>query len=231
MKNHKRWFQGFILVTVVWFSSFGCMTKGLWESGGSVRGSYHDEIVSFYISPKNSTVIFMSDKYHYILNQNTDNFIEILKNREFINLQQENLTIYPTLHIDEKNRINVNIYISFNEKKITENQRVFLIKHGFTRGYDMKELQAQIGQKVPRSSNTILYMNNYTTNGTRYLANREVNSRAYKLKQPLFLKFDTHKKEGTVTAEKILMTPLAVVADAGLVLAGVIVLPIVWLFK
>jgi len=230
MKNYKRWFQGFILVTVVWFSSFGCMTKDLW-SGGSVHGSYNDEVISFYLSPKKSTVIFMSDKYHYIFNQNTDKFIEVLKNRDFLNLQQENLIIQPTVFFDRKNRTYVNIHISFNEKTITEEQRVFLINHGFTRGYDMSELQAQIGQKVPTTSNTILYMNNYNIEGTRYLANRDVNNRAYKLKQPIFLKFDTYKKEGVITAEKVLMTPLALAGDAGLILAGAIVLPIVWLFK
>jgi len=233
MKSYKHLFQLFVVVTVTWFSSMGCMTKDLWSSGGSTHGSYNDEIISFYLSPQKNTVVFISDKYHYIFDKETNTFIQFLQQRDFLNLQKENLTIQPTLYLSQNNRTYVSIHIDFDKRKITEKQKNILLSHGFTQGYPIVPITAeqQRTQSILKRPKNVHYMKNYSIEGKRYLASKEVNTVAHKLKQPIFLQFHTYKEKGSVTAEKVLMTPVTLAGDAGLILAGAIVLPIVWLFK
>ena len=231
MKSYKYLFQLFVVVTVTWFSSMGCVTKDLWSSGGSTHGSYNDEIISFYLSPQKNTVVFISDDYHYIFEENTESFISFLQERDSLNLQKENLTIQPTLHLSQNNQTYVNIHVAFNGDMITVAQKKILEQHGFTKGYTPPHIGGDTRQSRNNFPNILHYMKNYTIKGRRYLANSEVNMVANRLKQPIFLKFHTYKDKGNVTAEKVLMTPLTVAADAGLILAGAIVVPLVWLFK
>ena len=231
MKSYKYLFQLFVVVTVIWFSSMGCITRDLWGSRGSTHGSYNDEIISFYLSPQKNTVVFISDDYHYIFEENTEAFISFLQERDALNLQKENLTIQPTLHLSQNNQTYVNIDVAFNGDMITVAQKRILEQHGFTKGYMPPHIGGDTRQSRIKFPNILHYMKNYTIEGRRYLANSKVNTVAHRLKQPIFLKFHTYKDKGNVTAEKVLMTPLVVAADAGLILAGAIVVPLVWLFK
>ena len=233
MKSYKYLFQLFVVVIVTWFSSMGCMTKDLWSSRGTTHGSYNDEIISFYLSPQKNTVVFISDRYHYIFDKDTYEFIQFLQQRDSLNLQKENLSIQPTLYLSQNNRTYVRVHIDFDESKITEQQKNILLSHGFRRGYPIVPItvEQQRTQSIPKPPKNVHYMKNYTIEGRRYLANSEVNTVAHRLKQPIFLKFHTYNDKGNVTAEKVLMTPVTLAGDAGLILAGAIVLPIVWLFK
>jgi len=229
MKNYKRWFQLSVLVLVVWFSSMGCVTKALWRNG-TVSDTYNENIIAFYMSPKVDKIAFLSHQYHYIFDKNTASFINLLKNKNFLNLRQSNLRVDASVMLDQENQMRTFIHVEFPEKTLRPEQINYLVNNGF-RVYGIPPRIVAKGGAVPQRSEEVIYMNNYTLEGRRYLANTQVNQQALKLTQPMPVTIRTFKKEGDVTLYKLVMTPLSVTADAGLILTGAVLFPFVWLAK
>ena len=212
VKNYKYWFQAFVLVSVLLFSSMGCVTKNLWRNGSIVE-DYNEKIISFYANKASGKLIFIGEKYHYIFSKNSQEFIELLSKKEFLKLKQEDLSVLTSVYLDKDNRVMSYIHVSFDTSLLNKQQLEYLTAQNFRyRG----------GEK---------YQNTYTLIGKRYQSKETVNNRVLKLTHPMSLKIETFRKEKNISLYKVLMTPLAVTADAGLALAGAVVLPIIWLAK
>jgi len=205
MKNYKYWFQLFTLVTVIWFSSMGCVTKNLWKNTNSKP--YAETIIAFYSHPQKNEIIFIGQKYHYIFNQGTSELNEVLKVRELLGLNQKNLSINTYTDADNGSTIHTDIRITFEEQSLNKQQRLWLTSHNFLHP----------ALRVP------VITKSFSLTGKRYKANSKVNNHAIKLQLPIKLQVYEHSSN---TLYKILMTPLTVTADAGLALAGAIIFPI-----
>jgi hypothetical protein len=214
---------------VIGFSSMGCVTKSLWRNG-TVSNTYNEQIIAFYMSPKVDKIAFLGNKYHYIFDKNTATFIDLLKHKEFLNLRQSNLEVGASVMLDKDNQMRTDIHVEFAKATLNPEQLSYLLNHGF-RTYSIPPRIVAKGESVPVRSEEAIYMNNYTLEGKRYLANGQVNQQASKLTQPMPLTIRTFKKEGDVTLYKVVMTPLSVTADAGLILAGAVLFPFMWLAK
>jgi len=205
MKNYKHWFQLFTLITVIWFSSMGCVTKDLWRSTNSKP--YDETIISFYSQAQKNEIIFIGQKYHYIFNQGTSELNKVLKVRELLGLNQKNLSINTYTDADDSSIIHTDIKIHFEEQSLNKQQYLWLTSHRFLHP----------APRVP------VITKSFSLTGKRYKANTKVNNHAIKLQLPIKLQVYEHSNN---TLYKILMTPLTVTADAGLALAGAIILPI-----
>jgi len=206
----KKLFLATLAVTIVLFSTLGCVTKDLWR--GTDVTPYPETIIAFYSSPTRDEIIFIGQKYHYIFNQGTTELQMVLKAREFLTLNQKNLNIYSYIEEKDASVIHTGIEIRFEKILLSSKQITWLITHGFS----------QQDAYVP------MFVKSFSLMGKRYRANQKVNSHAIKLKQPIQLQINERSSN---TLYKILMTPLTVTADAGLALAGAVVLPIVWIIN
>jgi len=207
VKNYKYWFQAFALLSVLLFSFMGCVTKELWRNDSIVE-HYNEKIISFYANKSSGKLIFIGEKYHYIFSKNSEEFIELLSKKEFLKLKQEDLAVETSVSLDKDNRVISHIDVSFDTSLLNRQQLEYLTAQNFRyRG----------GEK---------YQNTYTLIGKRYKSKEAVNNRVLKLSHPLSLKIETSRKEKDITLYKVLMTPLAMTADAGLGLAGVVYLPV-----
>jgi len=206
----KKLFLAILAVTIVLFSSLGCVTKDLWR--GTDVTPYPDTIVSFYSSPTRDEIIFIGQKYHYIFNQGTTELQTVLKAREFLTLNQKNLNIHTYTEEKDASVIHTGIEIRFEKHLLNNKQIAWLSRNGFL----------QQDAYVP------MMVKSFSLIGKRYKANQKVNSHAIKLKQPIRLQINERSSN---TLYKILMTPLTVTADAGLALAGAVILPIVWIIN
>ena len=204
MKNIKIWFRVFLLIMIVGFSSIGCVTKGLWDKSSS--SSYQDTIIAFYSNPQKNEIIFLGNRYHYLFNEGTVALNELLKAREFLGLQKNNLNIHT--YIDRDALAHSSISMTFNLQNISKQQREWLYRHKFL-----------------KMGNTPLVTKTFELKGERYRASATVNQHAVKIKYPIEIDVVEYSSN---LGEKVLMTPLAVGADAVLIVAGVILSPLVW---
>ena len=183
----------------------GCVTKDLWR--GTNSKPYDETIIAFYSQPQKNEIIFIGQKYHYIFNQGTSELNKVLKVRELLGLNQRNLTINTYTDANNGSTIHTDIRMTFKEDSLNKQQYLWLTSHRFLRP----------------AKNVPIITKSFLLTGERYKSNTEVNSHAIKLQLPINLQVYEHSNN---TLYKILMTPLTVTADAGLALAGAIILPI-----
>ena len=218
MKNYKKWFWVLVLATMVWFSSFGCVTKAVWEDKHTAT-PYSETILAFYTNSKSKDIAFVGDKFHYIFNKNTKGFIELLKDKDLIKLQKENLQISASVGQPTSSDIYTNINVQFDISKLNNIQKSWFISHKYREVMIPPPPHGKAGVKV--------YMRIYSMNGKRYLVNPKVNAVAYRLKRAIGIRIMEHKTKKGNFAKKIALTPLSVTADAVgsvIVLAGAVVL-------
>lgn len=206
----KKILIAFMVIVIGLFSSLACVTKDLWR--GTDVNPYTETIVSFYSSPSKDEIIFIGQKYHYIFDQGTTELQTVLRAREFLTLNQKNLNIHAYTEKKDGSVIHAGIGIDFEEHLLHPRQKAWLSAHNF----------------LLQNSYVPMMIKSFPLIGKRYKANQEVNKNAIKLQQPIQLQINEHSSN---TLYKILMTPLTVTADAGLALAGAVILPIMWLTK
>lgn len=204
----KKLFVILLVIGLGIFVSMGCVTKDLWRERGIKI--YTDTIISFYSSHQKSEIIFIGTKYHYIFNKGTAPLQEVLKAKDFLALNKSNLNIRTETEKDNPSVVYTTLEIYFEEQRLTTQQKSWLNNHGFNRYTNYVPMRKKIFQ----------------LQGQRYTANSQVNDKAIKLKKPISIHVNVHSDN---TLYKILMTPLTVTADAGLALAGAIILPIIWI--
>lgn len=212
MKNYKRWFLAFVLVTVGWFSSMGCVTKALWRD--SDTKVYNETIIAFYTNPVKNEIIFIGKKYHYIFDKGTSTFHEVLKARELLGLNQKHLSIITSIDRKDVSLIIAGIEIGFKKNLLNKEQLSWLESHDFI------EYNYYNGKKE------LLFRKAFSLHGKRYKADSKVNAKVIKLNYPIELEIAEPLKN---TLYKILMTPLSITADAGLAIAGAVIIPIIWI--
>ena len=217
MKKYRHLIQGVLLFIIIGVSSLGCMTKALWRDNDV--NIYDETIIAFYASKNVDEIIFIGKKFHYIFSIGTRELQEVLEAREFLGLNQKNLSI--TTVIDRKNlsSFHSGIGIEFKEEEITPQQRSWLKLHGFN--------VEKLGNA--RQGYRILLVNHFSLKGIRYKADDKINSRVVKLDYPINLEI-TEPVNNKVY--KVLATPVALVTDAGLlVLKAIFYYPIIWTMK
>ena len=224
MKNIKICFQAFTLLTVVWFSSMGCVTKQVWTD--PVKGSkYNESIISFYTNFEKNEIVFIGKEYHYFFEERTEAFMELLKAKKLLELSDKHLQIHASTGYRDPRKMRANMMVHFKKSELNTEQQTWIEEHGFhlihTRSYfgESPDYYHESNESLPLID---IYTMNYHIEGHRYVASSAVNNQVVKLKKPLFLSISEFKvKHKKSTLYKVAMTPLSVTADAGLIVVGV----------
>ena len=224
MKNIKVWFSGFALITMVWFSSIGCVSRGPFESTkevwndaqNSINTSYQEKIVSLYNNKNGQQIVFLGEKFHYIFTQNTQEFSELLKQREFLNLFKSNFDISTELNPEDNRRITARINLYIPNTSLNSEQRRWLANHKFIptdSTHPQYSYPDPYANPSPRVIRTVIYKKSFKIKGTRYLAKSEINQRATKLKEPINITIVGHEYRDKNRLYQIAATPIALVGD------------------
>jgi len=199
----KNKFKIFFALAIAVFLSLGCMSKALWEEK-VVYVPYQDKIDSFMMNPKEGSTVFLGEKYHYIFTKNED-FNFLLAHRTSKGVVFNVIQGYHSVNQDSvTSNFGVKIDKSIADKAVVE----WLNAKGYSN----------------QQEEITLYLE-----GKRYKADKKVNAMAQKLSKQFTLSINEAKIEDKNTAYKVLMTPLAVVADGVLVVVGGVVLVFVGL--
>jgi hypothetical protein len=223
MKNIKVWFSGFVLVTIVWFSSMGCVTKQVWKD--PVKSTeYNETIISFYTNFQKQEIVFIGEQYHYFFQEKSEKFIELLKAKELLNLSDKNLQIHASTGYRDPSKMDTDIMVHFKKSQLNSKQLQWLEAQGF----NLIQADPHFGETTPhiylpneQVPMVEFYTFHYNLRGLRYVAKKEVNTQVVKLKKPLMLPVTEFHVEKKSTLYKIAMTPLSITADAGLIVVGV----------
>ena len=200
----KKIFMTVLFIGLAIFLSMGCITKDVLRTQYDYS-SYKEQIISFYLNPKGDEVAFIGKKYHYIFNKGTKEFIELLKNREALELEQSNLKI--NTRVEDNTLVHSDIAVRFIDRGLTQKQRLWFQTHKFMQIRGRKETS---------------YVKNYHIIGNRYLSNPNVNAKVERLKHTLEVEIvEMHVKSGD-TIRKIVMTPIAVAGDTILIAGGTV---------
>jgi len=233
----KKLFLATLAVTIVIFSSIGCMqrapleiTQDIWnDSKDSVNTSYTDVIVSFYSDKTGEKLVFLGEKYHYLFDQGATGFSDLLKAKEFLNLQQKNFQVEASLDSKDNRKVNLRMSAVLALSELNQKQKEWLARHNFS----LRNSRIYVGQEPdqlyvsrPVYKNQTVYLKRFSMNGTRYIANAEINKKSIKLTQARRLNVTGYKYQDKSLLKKIAMTPLALVGDAALdiVVVGVNIL-------
>ena len=202
-----------LFVGLAIFLSMGCITKQVLRTKHDYT-SYKEQIISFYLNPKGDEVAFIGKKYHYIFNKGTNEFIELLKNRDALKLEQSNLKI--NTRVEDKTLVHSDITVMFIDRGLTQKQRLWFQTHNFMQIRGRKETS---------------YVKSYHISGDRYLSSSDVNAKVEKLKHTLEIEIAEMQVKSGDTIRKIVMTPIAVVGDTILIAGAIVLAPIYLLTK
>ncbi|MCK5854702.1 MAG: hypothetical protein KAG56_05735 [Sulfurovaceae bacterium] len=230
----KKIFLFTVIIALTIFSSLGCITKQVWKDREK-SNPYSETIVAFYINHPKKEIAFLGEKYHYIFNERTEQFTQLIEQRKFLKLTQKNLQINSSINRTDNRIIRSNITVHLLSSKLTTTQKSWLEAHGFRHN----ELPLSVYNN-PHSNNwqdskmVNVYSHNYNIRGIRYQVDPKVNERALKLKSPIVLEIHDWKVEKKSNLYKIAMTPLSLTGDAvgGVIMLGAaIVMSPVWLYQ
>jgi len=241
----KKLFLATLTVTIVIFSSIGCMerpplemTQEVWnDEQDSVNTSYTDVIVAFYSDKSGEKLVFLGEKYHYLFDQGAKGFSELLKAKKSLHLQQKNFHVETSLDPKDNRKVNLKVSAELPLLTLNKKQKAWLASHNFS----LQQSRIYVGQEPdplyasrPVYRNQTVYLKTFFLKGTRYVANAEINKKSIKLTQARRLNVIGYKYQDKSLIKKIAMTPLALVGDAALdiVVVGVNILlsPLLILF-
>ena len=193
------------------FLSFGCVTKAVWKDKHKAS-PYDETIISFYSNAEKEEVLFIGEKYHYIFNKHTKDFMALLKQKELLKLIDRELSVDANLYPRDNGKVSAHIEFEFKKSELNKAQKEWLIKYAQNNGREYSR---------PMHDTEEIYRVFFNIKGTRYYAKSEVNSQVVKLQRPIPLRIVEYKIEKKSTLYKVAMTPLSVTADAALVVVGV----------
>lgn len=230
----KKLFFITIIIALAIFSSLGCITKQVWKDHAK-SNPYSETIVAFYINHPKKEIAFIGKKYHYIFNQRTEEFSQLIKQRELLKLTKKNLNMDSFIQREDNRIIHSNINVNFLSSELNFQQKKWLEAHKFYKQKLPLSIYQQPYSKNWKDSKMVdVYRYSYQIRGVRYQVDPKVNQRALKLKEPIALEIRDWKVEKKNTLYKIAMTPLSLTGDVigGIILlgAGVIMSPI-WLYE
>ena len=218
----KKLFLSITAIALLIFLSLGCVTKQVWTDKTKAN-PYQERIISFYSNEQSKEILFIGEKYHYIFNKETQALMTLLKAKELLNLSDKNINVYASIDRQDNRKAQAHIMIHMKKSELNTQQIAWLEENNFytihADPYYGTEHRYQANEQVPKVT---IYTNEYRIEGSRYIANLEVNKQVIKLKKPLSIKvIEFYKSDEKSTLYKIAMTPLSVTADAGLIILGV----------
>jgi hypothetical protein len=237
----KKIFWGIFLVLLMAFSSFGCFqrapfeaTQEIWDDKRNATNiSYQDKIVSFYINKNGDEIVFLGERFHYIFTYNTEEFSELLKAKEFLHLTKKNFNISSEIDKDDKRKIISTIRTILYDTDFTVAQRRWLKEHGFSLISTTNNpivVAASSDSYAPPQREMIsmnIHQHIYSIEGTRYVANKQVNTRGSKLREAIELTIVEYNYNEGNKLHQIAMTPIALAEDVAmdiLVIGGNLIL-------
>ncbi len=179
-------FFSFILIT---FTLAGCVTSELWEDH-SIYKPYEEAINAFLINPKDDSVIFLGEKYHYIFEKN-DQLSFLL---EYYGNPAVKFSIKDGNYYVDSNKIKASFSVIIDDNTTDKNLLEWYEKNKNNR-------------------------NIISLKGMRYLANKKVNENSKKLSEVIHIKVYNQYVVHENVAVNILMTPLAVITDGVIAVA------------
>ena len=176
-----------IIGTII-FNFTGC---GLKKSFGV--NSYSENIIAIYFNDKKEEVAFIGEKHHYLFQIDTKKLTEILRVKELLKIQINNMDFYTQLS-DTPSSVKSHITIKFDKENLTQKQISWITSHGFH-------------ELVPKDSSTAKgsYSTAINMKGVRYKSKKDINQKVRKLAQSITLKVLTFELENL---EKLEKTPL-----------------------
>ena len=211
----KKIFLTVTVFAVVIFLSIGCVTKEVWTERLQPK-PYDETILSFYTDSQKSNIVFIGEKYHYIFDENTEDFAKVLRAKELLKLSKDKLTIHASVDQENQKIIYANIIIRLPLDKLTKEQSSWM-ESNLPNIEQIPPLNIE-GKHPPKALEyRHLFFN---IKGKRYTANPEINSKVVKLKSPLKIEITEFEMEKKNPLYKIAMTPLSLTADAGLIIIG-----------
>lgn len=189
------------------FSSMGCMTSALLEKKEYKNSQYQENIDAFLISQDGKKMVFVSDKYHYILN--TDQQLALL-----------------LAHKDEDG---VRFLIDKGSYRVSDNRATarFSATIDPLKNPALAELFGYTKWKTYSNAKDMwLSFNLY---GERYLASKTINDAITPLSRPINITINESQSTTTIggVAKKIALTPLALAGDVVMIGGVIILLPFV----
>lgn len=177
----------------------GCTSK-LWNSKVAKRVSYDETIDVFMMNPKDKSLIFIGEKYHYIFEPN-EKFVYLYDNKNENMFFDSNNGVYEIR--DNK------IYAYFSIYILTKNIKQEVIDWALNHNGKYIENNEKIKISI-------------TLEGKRYLSDPKVNQVVEKLSVKHNIKIDDIMNEDEYSiASKIALTPLTVTGDTIIVVGGV----------
>jgi len=229
----KKLFLSITALAIVIFLSLGCVTKQVWKD--KVRAEpYNERIISFYNNREEEKIIFIGEKYHYIFDKGTNAFSKFLEAKKLLKLKENHLYINANTDREDKQQMYATLSFGFKKENLNQEQKDWLEKYNgfYVNTTPMQHTPYYSTVALPIQADTHPYMVSYQLSGKRYQSNSQVNNQVVKLDKPIdieVVEFNITDKKSTLY--KIAMTPLSVTADAGLAIAGAVILPIMWIVK
>ncbi len=167
----KKIFISITALAIIIFLSLGCAEKYTFDAPNYKYHTYKEQISSFYLNnQRGDEITFIGKQYYYVFNQNTKEFIDFFKNRDFLKLKQKNLSKIKII-VDEKNGVHSNFLAMFDNESLTEVQKSWINSHHYIKG------------RGPNST----YIKVYHINGKRYRDTPKENIKVERLKSLIHL--------------------------------------------
>lgn len=217
----KKLFLSITAIALLIFLSLGCVTKQVWTDP-TKADPYQERIISFYSNIEKEEILFIGEKYHYIFNKGTKEFMPLLSAKELLNLSDKNINVYTATNRQDNRNVGTHIRVHMKKSELNSEQITWLTEHNYmliqTDPHYGTDHVYQANEQVPTVDT---YTKEYYLQGRRYISSQEVNNNVVRLKKPLEIEVIEFKKyDEKSTLYKIAMTPLSVTADAGLIVIG-----------
>lgn len=139
----------FVFVAIILFliSSCDSITYKLWQSKG-----YEDNFKHFLINGKFGYIVFLTPKFHYVFNDNSNLLKNILtwSDRRVLYIDNKN----SKLILDDNNKLEGEILIRSFSNKLMPNREQFLFNNGFLQDKEGWYLKIRIyGERFLASNN------------------------------------------------------------------------------
>jgi len=180
-----------LIIGIIWtmfFNFTGCALK---KSFGV--NAYSENIIAIYFNDKKAEVAFIGEKHHYLFHVGTKKLTEVLRVKELLKIQINNMNFYTQLS-DTPSSVKSRIGIKFDKENLTQKQISWITSH------DFHELVPKDNSSAKGSYSTVINMK-----GIRYKSRKNINQKVSKLAQPILLKVLTFELDNV---EKLEETPL-----------------------
>jgi len=191
LKPQENIMQKLLIIGIIWtmfFNFTGCALK---KSFGV--NAYSENIIAIYFNDKKEEVAFIGEKYHYLFRIDTKKLTEVLRVKELLKIQINNIDFYTQLS-DTPSSVKSRIGIKFDKENLSQKQISWITSHGF------HELVPKDNSSAKGSYLTVINMK-----GIRYKFKKKINQKVSKLDQPIPLKVLTFKIDNLAKLEE---TPL-----------------------